>query len=125
MNAKNTFTVLRRRRLAYHYFIERDGRIYKYVDPKYIAKHAGISFHEGLFSWNKFSIGVCLQGVTGMVYTDQQYESLKQLITYLNQRYTDLKTKPIKFHSQIAFPWGRKNDPGVTFDTMRIIPDTL
>lgn len=120
MNARSTFNVLKRRRLAYHYFINREGTIYKFVDPKYIAAHAGLSFHNGMFSWNKFSIGVCLQGKDGIPYTDAQYTNLQKLIDTLVKRYTNIPSFGIRYHSQIAFPWGRKNDPGDLFDSTRI-----
>ena len=49
MSARTTHGVLRRRRLSYHYFVARDGKIYEYVNPKYIARHAGVSFFEGIY----------------------------------------------------------------------------
>ena len=121
MSASGTHRVLRRRRLGYHYFIDRNGKVYRFTDPKYVAKHAGISWHDGRHSWNNFSLGVCLQGKTGLAYSDKQYESLQKLVNELKKRYPDIPTRRFKYHSQIAFPWGRKNDPGETFDTTRII----
>lgn len=119
MNARGTHNVLRRRRLSYHYFIDRTGRIYQFVDPKYVAKHAGISLYDGMLSWNDFSIGICLQGMDGLVYTDAQYVSLQLLVNQLRQRYNHIGHQ-LYTHSQIAFPWGRKKDPGETFDLTRI-----
>lgn len=124
MSARGTRNVLRRRRLSYHYFIDRNGKIYQYVDPKYIAKHAGISLRDGMISWNDFSIGICLQGMNGLVYTDRQYASLQILINHLKTRYGNIGHK-LYTHSEVAFPWGRKNDPGETFDVSRIQIDTL
>jgi len=124
MSAIQTRRVLQRRRLSYHYFIDRHGKIYQYVDPKYVAKHAGISLRDGLLSWNDFSIGVCLQGMNGLTYTDQQYESLQLLVDHLKGRYTNIGHQ-LYTHSEVAFPWGRKSDPGETFDISRITIDTL
>jgi N-acetyl-anhydromuramyl-L-alanine amidase AmpD len=124
MSATNTRNVLRRRRLAYHYFIDRNGKIYQFVDPKYVAKHAGITWFEGRPSWNNFSIGICLQGMNGLVYTDKQYESLQIMVDHLKQRYKNIGNQ-LYTHSEIAFPWGRKKDPGETFDITRIKIDTL
>jgi N-acetyl-anhydromuramyl-L-alanine amidase AmpD len=118
MNAYETRRVLLRRRLAYHYFIERTGKVYQYVDPRYIASHAGNTLYGGFSRWNDFSIGVCLQGRNGATYTDKQYESLQLLINRLQQRYS---IPGIVSHSEIAFPQGRKHDPGETFDLTRII----
>lgn len=120
MSARGTHNVLRRRRLGYHYFIDRSGKIYRFTEPKYVAKHAGISWHDGRHSWNNFSIGICLQGMNGLVYTDKQYESLQKLLDELKKRYKDIPTRQLQFHSEIAFPPGRKKDPGETFDITRI-----
>jgi N-acetyl-anhydromuramyl-L-alanine amidase AmpD len=124
MSATQTRNVLLRRKLAYHYFIDRNGRIYQFVDPKYVARHAGISLHDGMISWNDFSIGICLQGMNGLSYTDKQYESLQMIVDNLKQRYKNIGHR-LYTHSEIAFPWGRKKDPGETFDLTRITIDTL
>ena len=125
MDVRTTHEVLRRRRLAYHYFIAKDGRIYQFVDPKYVAKHAGISWFDGRPSWNNFSISICLQGRNTTPYTDKQYESLQSLVNKLHQRYPDSKGKPLYTHAQIAFPFGRKKDPGDLFDVTRIKVDSI
>ncbi len=125
MTARQTHGVLRRRRLSYHYFVARDGKIYEYVNPKYIARHAGISLFDGIKLWNNFSIGICLQGMNGLMYSDQQYESLSKLVQQLHNRYPDSKTRPILTHAQVAFPFGRKKDPGETFDLTRIKLDSI
>jgi N-acetyl-anhydromuramyl-L-alanine amidase AmpD len=125
MTARQAHGVLSSRRLSYHYFVTRDGKIYEYVNPKYIARHAGVSFHDGMLNWNKFSIGICLQGMNGLMYSDQQYKSLSRLIQQLHNRYPDSKTRPILTHSEIAFPPGRKKDPGETFDLTKIKLDSM
>jgi N-acetyl-anhydromuramyl-L-alanine amidase AmpD len=123
MSAALTRNVLRRRRLAYHYFIDRQGKVYEYVNPRYRAPHAGISAADGMLKWNDFSIGICLQGMNGLIYSDAQYEGLQTLLGHLRTRY---KLQPrIYAHSEVAFPWGRKDDPGETFDMSRIKIDTL
>lgn len=125
MDARTTHNVLSRRRLAYHYFIDKNGKIYQFVDPKYVAKHAGISWYQGLVSWNNFSIGICLQGRNATPYTDKQYASLQSLVIMLHQRYPNSRGKPLYTHSQIAFPWGRKHDPSDSFDLARIKVDSI
>lgn len=124
MSAIDTRRVLQRRRLSYHYFVDRNGRIYEFVNPTYVASHAGISLHDGMLGWNDFSIGICLQGMNGLAYSDRQYESLQTLVNQLKQRYTNIGNR-LYTHSEIAFPWGRKKDPGETFDITRIKIDTL
>jgi len=125
LNSKVAHSVLRRRRLQYHYFIGRSGRIYEYVNPMFKASHAGNSNYLGMMRWNDFSIGICLQGTNNKHYSDMQYESLKDLLLYLYQRYPDARRHPILQHSQIAYPTGRKHDPGQYFDISKIQIDSL
>ena len=125
LNSKLTHAVLRRRRLQYHYFVGRGGRIYEYVNPMFKASHAGTSNYLGMTRWNDFSIGICLQGTNDTHYSDAQYESLQDLLLYLYQRYPSARQYPLVYHSQIAYPTGRKHDPGQYFDISRIRIDSL
>jgi N-acetyl-anhydromuramyl-L-alanine amidase AmpD len=124
LNASATRRILQRRRLAYHYFISKDGAIYQWKDLKYQALHAGVSLYEGIKDWNKFSIGICLQGNNLFPYTDEQYQALTLLVNYINMRYPDSKEKPILGHSDVAYPTKRKKDPGEHFQLWRIYNDT-
>ena len=124
LNVSATRLVLRLRRLAYHYFIGRDGKITQFVDLKYEAPHAGVSSWHGMTNWNMFSIGVCLQGTDWTDYTEKQYASLKKLVHYINIRYPDSKEKPILGHRDVASPAGRKSDPGDHFELWRLYDDT-
>lgn len=124
MSARGTRNVLRRRRLSYHYFIDRTGKIYEYVNPKYQASHAGVSWLMGIHSWNVFSIGICLQGMNGLIYSDRQYKSLQVLVNYLKHKYGNVGDR-LYTHEEVAFPWGRKHDPGETFDMSRIRLDSI
>jgi N-acetyl-anhydromuramyl-L-alanine amidase AmpD len=123
LNALATRLVLRTRGLAYHYFIEDDGTTHQFMDLRYRAKHAGDSNWGGLRNWNTFSIGIALQGSNGSKYTCEQYESLKNLLTYIRFRYPDNVEKPILGHSEIAWPRGRKHDPGNNFEKWRLEHD--
>ena len=100
---------------SYHYFIARDGTITQLMTLEQIANHAGKTKWNGMEAFNYFSIGICLQGKDRTGYTSAQYRSLKSLIRYINARYPDSKTKPILKHSQVAWPRGRKSDPGSHF----------
>lgn len=120
LNAISTRYVLQRRRLAYHYFIARDGVIHQWKDLKYVAFHAGVSLWQGIRDWNDFSIGICLQGTNLLGYTDAQYQALTLLKNYINMRYPDSRDKPILGHSDIAYPKKRKKDPGEHFELWRL-----
>lgn len=116
----STLRYLKRKRNAYHYVITKQGTIYKLIDPKYEARHAGISFFHGHFLLNRYSIGICLSGSGTTPYTDAEYTSLVWLLRQLKQRYPDIDTTKIVGHSDIALPFGRKKDPGEEFDWPRL-----
>lgn len=119
-DAGDSYNVARRtlikRHLSYHYYIQRDGKIVKMVDPKYKASHVGLSYFKGYVRLNKYSIGICLQNNSKQPYTETQYNSLAYLISHLQKRYPDSTARVIVGHGDIAFPLGRKKDPGVLFD---------
>jgi N-acetyl-anhydromuramyl-L-alanine amidase AmpD len=122
LNASATRLILRVRKLSYHYFIGRDGKIYQFMDISYVAKHAGISNWNTVSDMmlNSYSIGICLQGTDITPYTNKQYASLSKLINYLYRRYPDSQDKPILTHAEVAIPYGRKTDPGIFFDTTKL-----
>ncbi len=90
-----------------HYLIDREGKIYRLVENKNIAYHAGTSkMPDGRTNVNGFSIGIELMNTKTSKFTDKQYASLKYLISYLKGKYA---IKSVLGHNDIA-P-GRKDDP--------------
>ena len=124
LNASTTRRILQKRKLSYHYFISKDGAIHQWKDLKHQAFHAGVSLYDNIKDWNKFSIGICLQGNNLFPYTHEQYQALTLLVNYINMRYPDSKEKPIVGHSDVAYPKTRKKDPGEHFQLWRINNDT-
>nr|HPN96923.1 N-acetylmuramoyl-L-alanine amidase [Candidatus Moranbacteria bacterium] len=93
--------------VAPHYLIDREGKIYRLVEEKNIAYHAGESkVPDGRSGVNNFSIGIEMMNTKSDNYTKSQYSSLKSLIGSIRNRY---KIKYTLGHNQIA-P-GRKDDP--------------
>jgi AmpD protein len=119
-SVNSVFETLKRKSLQYHYFIDKSGIIYNFVPVHLKANHAGISRWNNLINWNDFSIGICLQGSDKTEYSDNQYISLQRLIATLYHRYPDLPIRKILGHSEIAYPRGRKKDPGKYFVWDRI-----
>lgn len=117
---KTTFRFLRKKHNSYHYYIARNGTIYKMVDPAYKANHAGISFYDGRIRMNRYSIGICFENQYPEEYTDAQYASGAWLIKTLYKRFPEAKTHPLLGHSDIAIPRGRKSDPGEHFSWDRL-----
>ena len=104
-----------------HYLISRNGTIFNLLCPKYKAWHAGKSKWKNETNLNEYSIGIELEnkgheyGYTN--FTNNQYISLKKLITFLKINFY-IKEKNIIFHSDIA-P-NRKKDPGEKFFIKKI-----
>lgn len=105
-----------RRGLSYHYYIQANGTIIKLLDPKYEASHVGLSYWNGMFRINRYSIGICLENGINRPYTIHQYNSLTWLILSLQERFPDSTSRTIVGHSDVATPLGRKHDPGQFFD---------
>ena len=94
--------------VAAHYLIDRKGNIYRLVDEKNIAWHAGVSkMADGRTNVNDFSIGIeIITKDSGDSPTTEQYGALNSLIAGIKKRQS---IKYVLGHSDIA-P-GRKNDP--------------
>lgn len=101
--------------VAPHYLIDRQGNVYRLVEDKNIAYHAGESkVPDGRKNVNNFSIGIELINTKTDEYTAAQYDALGKLLKELKGRY---EIKYTLEHNQIA-P-GRKDDPW-NFDFLRI-----
>jgi N-acetyl-anhydromuramyl-L-alanine amidase AmpD len=93
--------------VAPHFLINRKGNVYRLVDEKNIAYHAGISkMPDGRTSVNNFSIGIELMNTKDDDYTKNQYSSLNELIGYLENQYN---IKYVLGHQDISPD--RKTDP--------------
>lgn len=93
--------------VAPHYLISRDGAVYRLVEEKNIAYHAGESeMPDGRKNVNDFSIGVEIIGKDDGSPSDEQYTSLEKLLMAIKSRN---KINFVLGHSDIAL--GRKTDP--------------
>ncbi|QQS61253.1 MAG: N-acetylmuramoyl-L-alanine amidase [Candidatus Moraniibacteriota bacterium] len=90
-----------------HYLIDRRGGVYRLIEEKNIAYHAGVSkLPDGRKNVNDFSIGIELMGTKESGFDAQQYSALNALISDIKSRY---KIKNIVGHADIAPE--RKTDP--------------
>ncbi|MDP3957790.1 MAG: N-acetylmuramoyl-L-alanine amidase [bacterium] len=90
-----------------HYLIDRKGAIYRLVEDKNIAYHAGVSkMPDGRQNANDFSIGIEMLNTEKGQFTSAQYAAVNNLIASLKKQYP---IKSVVGHSDIA-P-GRKTDP--------------
>ena len=105
------FAQLQGVQVSAHFFIERSGRLWQFVDCDCRAWHAGVSAYRGRESCNDDSIGVELEGLEGGHFEAAQYESLLSLTQAIRARYA---LRYVAGHEHIA-P-ARKADPGPGFD---------
>ena len=103
-------------KVSCHYFINRNGNIYKMVDDNKIAWHAGKSKWKNIRNLNKSSIGIEIQNKGHFIdyqnFPKKQISSLIVLIKSLLKKYK-IKKCNVLGHSDIA-PL-RKKDPGEKF----------
>lgn len=98
-----------------HYLIDRAGTIYRLVEDKNIAYHAGVSkMPDGRRNANDFSIGIEMMNTETGQFTKAQYAAVNDLAAHLKKQYP---IKSVVGHSDIA-P-GRKTDPW-NFDWKRL-----
>ena len=104
--------------MSSHILIKRTGEIIQYVPFDKRAWHAGKSEYAERENFNDFSIGIELHGSVSDEFTDNQYSSLKNLISELKQIFPSIKDSNILGHSEIAPE--RKSDPGPNFEWEKI-----
>ena len=112
-----------------HYLIAKNGTVYRILDPRFRANHAGVSMWNGLKGLSDHSLGLELEGYHNVPFTDRQYRSLRELLGILQKRFR-VKDKDVLGHYRVAYSKpnrfhrkrlrGRKKDPGAdNFDRRR------
>jgi N-acetyl-anhydromuramyl-L-alanine amidase AmpD len=119
----------REKKVCAHFVLAENGDLYDlgnfYSGAILEGAHAGETFFnvgdKTLRAFNEFSIGIEIVNLNGNVFPfwDAQYESLKELMLHLKNRFSTLKDPDrIVGHEQIAGHRG-KADPGRCFDWTR------
>jgi N-acetyl-anhydromuramoyl-L-alanine amidase len=98
-------------RVSSHFLVRRDGALLQFVGCDDKAWHAGESQWRGRQGCNDFSVGIELEGLEGLTFEAQQYDTLVDLLAALVERYPICA---VAGHEHVA-P-GRKCDPGAGFD---------
>jgi len=109
------FNGIRGLKVSAHFFVERTGALWQFVDCDLRAWHAGQSAYRGRSQCNDDSIGIELEGLEGQPFEPAQYAALASLCHDIAQRYP---IAHIAGHEHVA-P-GRKQDPGAGFDWSRL-----
>ena len=111
-----------------HYAIARDGIIYRIMNHRYRADHAGLSMWDGVEDISSHSLAIELVGFHYGEITDAQYLSLGRLVKTLQKIYR-VKGKNVLTHCQISYgkpnQWHRRPHRGrkrcaLNFDRSRI-----
>lgn len=98
-----------------HYLIDRSGKVYRLVEDKNIAYHAGVSkMPDGRKNVNDFSIGIEIMNKEDTQFTKAQYDAVNTLVASLKKQYP---IKSVVGHADIAPD--RKTDPW-NFDWKRL-----
>lgn len=89
-----------------HYLVAVSGEVYRIVDQRKIATHAGRSMWEGRSPIDNYSIGIEVVGYHDQDLTEAQYAALRELLRQLKGRYR-IKDKDVLSHCMVAY--GRPN----------------
>jgi AmpD protein len=108
-------------RVSSHLFLDRRGRATQFVPFNARAWHAGVSSWRGRSGCNDYAIGIELEGVDEVPYTQAQYQRLGGILRWLCRRFPRIEADAVVGHNEIAT--GRKTDPGSAFDWSRVIAD--
>ncbi len=100
-----------------HYLICEKGRVFRLVDEKMRAWHAGAGTWQGKADINSRSIGIELDNRGTHPFSEPQMAALETLLPAILTRWT-IPASGVIGHSDMA-P-GRKFDPGPSFDWRRL-----
>ncbi|MHB9026036.1 MAG: N-acetylmuramoyl-L-alanine amidase [Armatimonadota bacterium] len=120
--------IFRQYRVSAHYLIDRKGTMYRLVDERNIAWHAGGSIMpapDNRRNVNRFSIGIEVIATASSGFTDAEYRALASLINDIKRRH---RIKHLVGHDDIAgeravgmgLRRDVKRDPGAHFDWGRL-----
>ncbi|WP_394698426.1 N-acetylmuramoyl-L-alanine amidase [uncultured Desulfobacter sp.] len=98
-----------------NYVVARNGTVYRILDKKYRADHAGLSMWNGVADVSDISVGIEFVGYHYAPLTAKQYKSAGMLL-FILKRFYGLGDKDILTHSQVAYGkpnrWFSKNHRG-------------
>ena len=98
-----------------HYLIDPYGRIYRIIDSRRVAYHAGVSMWNGRVDIDEYSIGIEMVGSHDRNLSVQQYKSLSALLRELKLQYK-IPDERVMPHSMVAYgnpnQWQKRNHRG-------------
>jgi AmpD protein len=105
-------------KVSSHYYIERQGRVIRFVADEKRAWHAGVSHFRGRDNCNDFSLGIELEGDDLNRFSEIQYQRLNDLLKFIKFNWPAVTRDRIVGHCHVAPQ--RKSDPGPFFDWGRV-----
>jgi len=117
-------------KVSYHSLVDRDGTVYRFVEPARRAWHAGVSTFMGKDNVNDFSLGLSFANRNDgkEPYTDAQYVSGAAVAAGWMKLFPGITFARITTHAAIRDAWRRrypeaepKHDPGILFDFDRFV----
>ncbi len=98
-----------------HYFVCRDGRVYRIIGRNRVAFHTGRSMWDGRTNLDNYALGIEVSGYHNKDITAAQYRSLRELLRQL-QRIYKIPDHSVLTHSMVAYGapnrWHRKSHRG-------------
>ncbi|MDD2238235.1 MAG: N-acetylmuramoyl-L-alanine amidase, partial [Kiritimatiellae bacterium] len=98
-----------------HYLVGARGVVYRIVDTRKIARHAGVSMWEGHRGIDDWAIGIEVVGYHDREITAAQYRALRELLSFLQSQYT-IPDERVITHSMVAYgepnKWHKKPHRG-------------
>ncbi len=98
-----------------HYFVCRNGHVYRIVDRNKVAFHAGRSMWDGRTNLDDYAVGIEVSGYHNKDITAAQYMGLKELLKQL-QRIYKIPDRDVLTHSMVAYGapnrWHRRSHRG-------------
>jgi N-acetylmuramoyl-L-alanine amidase len=98
-----------------HYFVDLQGQVYRIVDKRKVAFHAGRSMWNGQRDLDNFSIGIEVVGYYNRDITPAQYAALRELLAQLRASY-NIPANRVLTHCMVAYGapnrWHRRSHRG-------------
>jgi hypothetical protein len=98
-----------------HYMVDTDGVVYRLIDRRRVAMHAGRSMWEGLTGLDDYAIGIEVVGYHNRDITRAQISALRELLDHLKGLYK-IPDQRIIPHSMVAYGspnrWHRRSHRG-------------
>lgn len=85
-----------------HYVVDRDGRVYRIIDRRRVAFHAGRSMWDGQTDLDSCSVGIEIVGYHDREFTQVQYRALRELLADLKRIYR-VPDERVLTHSMVAY----------------------